>query len=110
MVKELYSQALGQIATLTEPYASVIDIDPATLPSRDIAQAWSGERWANTLRHVPGHPEFHPGVRQLMHVGFKLAAKQGSKYTDLLKANSVIIAKNVFDNLYERHMKPLFLS
>jgi hypothetical protein len=39
-----------------------------------------------------------------------VAAKQGSRYTDLLKSNREIVAKQVTDNLYERHMKPLFLQ
>jgi hypothetical protein len=46
----------------------------------------------------------------LLHVSFKLAAKKGTRYTDLLKEHSEIIGRNVYENLYERHMKPLFLG
>jgi tagaturonate epimerase len=49
-------------------------------------------------------------MRQLMHVSFKLAAKRGQAYVDLLEANQDVIARNVTFNLYQRHMKPLFVA
>jgi hypothetical protein len=59
---------------------------------------------------VPGNRAFNPHVRQLLHVAFKLAAKQGSRYTDLLVANREIVGRQVTENLFERHMRPLFLA
>ena len=110
LVRELYAHALEQIGALTEPYASVIDIRMSELPSLETVKSWDGTRWADTLRHIPSHPHYNSNVRQLMHVSFKLAAKQGTRYTDLLKANSEIIGRNVYENLYNRHIKPLFLG
>jgi hypothetical protein len=49
-------------------------------------------------------------MRQLVHVSFKVAAKQGSRYTDLLVANREVVAKQVTENIYDRHLKPLFGS
>jgi len=72
--------------------------------------AWSGPRLAAAIRHVPGNPEFNAHVRQLLHVAFKLAAKKGARYTDLLEANRAIVARQVTENLFERHMKPLYLG
>ena len=46
----------------------------------------------------------------MLHVAFKLAAKQGTRYTDLLVANREIVARQVTENLFERHMRPLFLG
>ena len=43
-------------------------------------------------------------------MSFKLAAKAGDKYLSLLKQNEPIVAKNVGDNLYDRHFVPLFLG
>jgi hypothetical protein len=43
-------------------------------------------------------------------VSFKLAAKQGTRYTDLLVANREIVGRQVTDNIYDRHLKPLFLG
>jgi hypothetical protein len=71
---------------------------------------WSGAQLANAVRHIPGHPEFNANIRQLLHVSFKLAAKAGARYTDLLKASEEIVARNVIANLYERHLRPLFVG
>lgn len=49
-------------------------------------------------------------MRQLLHVSFKIAAKAGRRYTDLLKANEEIVAKQVTENIYDRHMRPLFIN
>ncbi|HEX4351051.1 MAG TPA: hypothetical protein VH251_11720, partial [Verrucomicrobiae bacterium] len=48
--------------------------------------------------------------RQLLHVSFKVAAKMGDRYYAALKKHEAIIAKNVTENLFERHMKPLLLE
>ena len=110
LVGEIYATAIEQIGALTEPYASVIDIRMSELPDPATVLHWDGPRWANTLRHIPSHPEYNSSVRQLLHVSFKLAAKKGARYTDLLKEHSEIIGRNVYENLYTRHMKPLFLG
>ena len=39
---------------------------------------------------------------------FKLAAKMGSRYTQALTANQAVIERNVKENLWERHMRPIF--
>ncbi|MEO6738675.1 MAG: tagaturonate epimerase family protein [Chthoniobacteraceae bacterium] len=108
--KEIYAYALAHVDELCAPYASVIDIDRAKLPSAETVNAWTGAQLANAIRHIPGHPEFNANIRQLLHVSFKLAAKAGARYTDLLKANEAIVAKNVTENIYERHMRPLFIG
>ncbi len=109
-VRYLYCRALEQIDALTGPYASVIAIRSDGLPTADQVAQWDSQRWANTIRHIPDHPEFNPNVRQLLHVSFKLAAKLGRGYLDLLEKNSEVIARNVYENLYDRHMRPLFLG
>ena len=110
LAKEIYAYALAHVDELCAPYASVIDIDRAKLPSAATVNAWTGPQLANALRHIPSHPEFNANVRQLLHVSFKLAAKAGTRYTDLLKANEAIVAKNVVANLYDRHLQPLFIG
>jgi hypothetical protein len=59
---------------------------------------------------VPANPAFNPHMRQLVHVSFKVAAKQGKRYTDLLVANRDVVAKQVTENIYDRHLKPLFVA
>jgi hypothetical protein len=110
LAKEIYAHALEHVDELCAPYASVIDIDKAKLPAAAAVKAWRGEQFANALRHIPGHPEFNASFRQLLHVSFKLAAKSGTRYTDLLKANEAIVARNVTENIFDRHMLPLFVG
>jgi hypothetical protein len=110
LAKEIYGQALDHQAELCAPYAAVIDIDPARLPAVDEVQRWSSEQYTATLRHVPGNAEYNSSFRQLLHVGFKIAANLGRRYLDLLEENEQIIARNVTDNLYHRHIAPVFLG
>jgi hypothetical protein len=110
LAKEIYAYALAHVDALCAPYASVIDIHRARLPSSDTVNGWSGPKLASALRHIPAHPEFNPHMRQLLHVSFKLAAKAGKRYLDLLKANEAIVARQVTENLYDRHLRPLFVG
>ena len=75
-----------------------------------MVRSWDGPRFARTLRHLPGSPEYNPHFRQLLHVSFKLAAKAGTRYTGLLKAHEAIIAKNVTENTLARHLLPIFVG
>ena len=88
----------------------MIDIDRSKLPTTATVNSWTGPQLASALRHIQSHPEFNAHVRQLLHVSFKIAAKAGTRYTDLLKANEAIVAKQVTENIYERHMRPLFIG
>lgn len=108
--KEIYAYALSHVDELCAPYASVIDIDRSRLPTAASVNSWTGPQLASALRHIPGHPEFNAHVRQLLHVSFKVAAKAGARYTDLLKSNETIVAKQVTENIYQRHMRPLFIG
>ena len=39
-----------------------------------------------------------------------LSADEKLRYLDLLEANEEIVAKNVTENLYARHLRPLFVG
>ena len=110
LAKEIYAYALAHVDELCAPYASVIDIDRAKLPTVEAVNGWTGAQFANALRHISGHAEFNPHLRQLLHVSFKVAAQAGARYTGLLKANETVVAKNVTENLFDRHIKPLFIG
>ena len=109
LAKHIYASALKDVDGLCSPYASVIDIDVNKLPSAENVNDWSGDQYANTLRHVQDHSEFNQHFRQLLHIAFKLAAKEGVRYTDLLKVNAAVVGKNVTENLYDRHFKRIFI-
>ena len=51
-----------------------------------------------------------PTLEELLHVGFKVAAKMGDRYLKALEANEEVVARNVTTNLFDRHIKPLFLG
>ncbi len=109
MVKEIYKEALDRFDELCSPYATVIDIDKSKLPSAQQIQNWDGETFANSLRHIPGHTQYNPHFRQLMHVGYKLAAERGSKFTEMLTKHKEITGKQVTENIFDRHLKRLFV-
>jgi tagaturonate epimerase len=108
IVKEIYAQAHEHFAELAAPYSTVIDIDPAKLPSPKAVNGWSSAQYANALRHVESHPEYNPHFRQLLHVGFKVAAGMGQRFTGALEANEEIVARHVTENLFNRHLQPIF--
>jgi hypothetical protein len=110
LAKEIYSEALAHRDELCAPYANVIDIDSSNLPSAEDVRGWSSEQYTSALRHVKGAAAYNSNLRQLLHVGYKVAAKMGRRYLDLLDANEAVIAKNVTTNLYERHIAPVFLG
>ena len=110
LAKEIYAEALAHLDELCAPYAAVIDIDARKLPSKETVRGWTSEEFVNALRHDQTCPEFNPHLRQLLHVGYKIAAKMGERYLKLLKECEPTIAKNVTGNLYDRHLKPLFVG
>lgn len=109
-VKEIYAAAVEHIEDLTGPYATVIDIDRDKLPSAGEVAGWASEDFTGALRHDPHDARFNPSLRQLLHVAFKLAAKKRQRYLELLNANEAVVARNVTDNLYRRHLRPLFVG
>jgi hypothetical protein len=110
LTKEIYAEAFAHSAELCAPYATVIDIDASKLPSPDAVRGWTSEQYTSALRHVRGVAAYNPSLRQLLHVGFKVAAKMGPRYLGLLEANEPVIAKNVTENLFSRHIAPVFLG
>ena len=110
LAKEIYAGALAHRSELCAPYATVIDIDPAQLPAVEVVARWTSEQFTGALRHDQKNPEFNPHLRQLLHVGFKIAAKQGDRYLKMLDTCEPTISRNVTLNLFERHLKPLFLG
>jgi hypothetical protein len=110
LAKEIYASAFSHRAGLCEPYAAVIDIRPDRLPAPAEVQSWTSEEFVGTLRHDPSNPLFNPDLRQLLHVGYKVAAGMGERYFKMLQGCKSSISRNVTYNLFERHICPLFLG
>lgn len=109
LAKEIYAEALAHIDELCAPYAAVIDIDRAKLPTVAVVNGWTSEQFVRALRHNQADALFNISLRQLLHVGFKIAAKMGPRYLNLLEECKESVARNVTTNLFDRHIKPLFL-
>lgn len=107
LAKKIYVESFHRKEELCAPYADVIDIDGAKLPSIEEVNGWSGKKYADTLRHIDGHPDYNSDFRQLIHVAYKVAAELGTEYTDALKKYADVIGACVEENIYERHLKRL---
>ncbi len=108
IAKEIYRQAFARFDELSGPYAPVIDIAKDELPDPETVAAWDSKTYAETLRHVQSCQSYNPNVRQLLHIAFKVAAEMGERFLQALDANEQVIARNVTENLLERHIKPIF--
>jgi tagaturonate epimerase len=110
MAKEVYRAAYEGIDECVAPYATVVDIDRSALPAPEAVEAWDSPALVAALRHVPSDPRFNPSMRQLVHVAFRVAAKMGGRYLDALAAHEASVSRNVTANLWERHIRPLFVD
>jgi hypothetical protein len=110
IAKAVYADAYAHMEELTAPYAAVINIEASGLPTPEAVNGWISEEFTGALRHDQENPAYNPSFRQLLHVGFKVAAKMGPRYLEALEANEEVVAKNVTENLFERHIKPVFLG
>lgn len=110
IAKEVYREAFAHAEELCKPYATVIDIDYKKLPQPEDVSNWTSEQYTSALRHDQRNPAYNPSFRQLLHVGFKVASKMGQRYLSALEENEEIVARNVTTNLYERHIRPIFIG
>ncbi|MGI0107496.1 tagaturonate epimerase family protein [Salinimicrobium sp. WS361] len=105
---ELYREALERYDELTKDYKSVLSIDKSKLPAPEDFS--SGKEFAAALRHEPDSSEYNLHFRQLLHTAYKIAAEKGDEFFALLERYREKIEENVTDNLYRKHLKPLFLA
>src|SRR5579859_3178070 len=94
IAQEIYAYAIEHVDEFCAPYATVIDIDKAKLPSATAVNGWSSNQFVSALRHDQSNPEFNSSFRQLLHVSFKVAAKKGDRYLKALKKHEAVIARN----------------
>lgn len=109
IAKEIYNKAYNRFEELCIPYRTVIDIEKNKLPHPKLVNNWTGEIFVKNLHHDIACKDYNPNFRQLLHIGYKIAAEMGSRYIKILKKKEDIIASNVIENIYERHITKLFL-
>jgi hypothetical protein len=109
LAQQVYEKAYARIDDLCKPYAAVIDIDRTKLPDPKTVRGWSAKDFSAALRHDPKNPAYNRHFRQLIHVGFKVAAEMGDTYYQALEAHADVIGRLVTENLLEKHIKPVFV-
>ena len=108
LAKKIYVNALGRMAELTVPYATVIDVDVAKLPAPEEVAKWDAETYARTMRHNQADPLYNPSFRQLIHVSYKIAAELADEFLPALEKHTDIIGEQITANLCDRHIARLF--
>lgn len=102
--------ACMQAVSAGAAYATVIAIDYARLPKPDKVAGWTSDEYVSALRHDQANTAYDPGLRQLLHVGFKIAALMGDRYLTALRDHRETVGRNVTANLFDRHIRPIFLG
>jgi len=110
IAKEIYRTALERFDELCAPYASVVDTDRDVLPAAETIDKWDGATFAAALRHDQTCRQYDPNLRQLLHIGYKIAAEMGDRFTVALEKHAGVIGENVTENVYDRHIRPLFFG
>jgi tagaturonate epimerase len=110
VAKKIYLQALPRFDELCKPYATVVEIDRARLPPPAAVEKWSAEDFVNRLRHDQAQPAYDRNLRQLVHVAFRVAAEMGTEWTGALATARETAGRCVRENLFDRHIRPLFLG
>ncbi len=110
LAQRMYGQMYQRLDELAQPYATVIEIDRRRLPAPREVGSWTGAEFAAALRHDPREARFNPHFRQLVHVGFRVAAEHGGEFLSALQAHRERIGELVTENLYAKHLEPLFLA
>jgi hypothetical protein len=110
LAREIYAEAYRRYDELLQPYLAVVAIDKTKLPDPKLVGRWTSAEYADALRHNQACPGFNTNFRQLVHVAFKVAAEMGSRYTTALRDCRGVIEANVTENIFARHIQPLFLG
>ena len=108
--KGIYREAYLRCDELCKPYLAVINIDKNQLPPPAQVDSWNSEEFVRALRHDPSCGSYNKHLRQLLHVGFRVAAEKKPRFIEMLLECRSAIEQNVTYNLYERHIRPLYLG
>jgi len=110
LAKEIYGEAFEHADELCAPYATVIDIDPARLPTPGEVRGWSSEQYTSALRHEREAAAYKQQPASTAPCWFQGGSeKWGARFIrNLLEANETVIAKNVTENLLTATLHPYF--
>ena len=83
------------------------DIDTASCPSPRVAHGWR-QAFARPAPDL-SNPDYNLHFRHMLHVAFRIAAEMGDTYIDALEEFEPVVAQNVTANIFDRHIKAVFL-
>ena len=109
LVKEIYSEGYTRYDELLQPYLHSVEIFKDKLPLPLEVMKWNQDQLVNALRHELKSKLLDTNFRQLLHISFKIAAEKGKIYYDAMEGAREIINNCVTNNLYERHIKQIFI-
>jgi len=110
IAKRIYSGAFERFEELCMPYAKVVEIDKIRLPAFSIVDSWSSDDFVKAVRHDLDCKQYDKSVRQLLHLAYKIAAEMKGEFTGALEEYEKYISPCVTENLYKRHIRPLFIE
>lgn len=110
IAKRIYADAFARFDELCAPYAKVVEIDKGQLPAPSIVNNWSSNDFVKAVRHNSTCGQYNKNVRQLLHLAYKIAAEMGNEFTNALERYEECIGPCVTENLYKRHIRPLFIE
>ncbi len=108
--KFIYTEALKRMEELLGPYKMVTDINMSGLPGEKEIMGWNAEKLSQSVIHDRQCKSYNPDFRQFIHISYKIAAENMEEFRRLVRINEEIIGKRVTDNLFLRHIKPLFID
>jgi hypothetical protein len=110
IAKRIYADAYERLDELCGPYSTVVDVEKEKLPLLSAVNNWSSDVFVNAVRHNPACNQYDTNVRQLLHLAYKIAAEMGTEFTNALEKYQEHISPAVTENIYQRHIKPLFIE
>ncbi len=110
IAKDVYVQSYQRFDELAKPYLTVIDIDVKKLPNPSTVNGWSSQDFVCALKHDQSCPQYNNSFRQLVHIGYKIAAEMGERFMTALDESQKDISAGVTENIFQRHLVPLFLN
>jgi tagaturonate epimerase len=110
LAKEIYRESFQRYDALCEPYLAVIRIDKNQLPVPGSVDTWSAVEFLRALHHDPSCKSYNPHLRQLMHIGFKVAAEKKGRLSEMREECRPAIEENVTRNIFDRHIRPLYMG
>jgi hypothetical protein len=110
LAKEVYAGSFKRFEELAKPYLTVIDIEKSRLPDPETVGTWESREYVEALQHCQSNPKYNPHLRQLVHIGFKVAAEMNGRFTGMLQRYRSVIETNVTNNILARHIQPLFIG